>query len=207
MAVKTEENLRNLKIDIKKITEWETEIYDINCRFKNYSIDELIKATKLIFQLFIELRSKYYIKDLRDFDSYQKERFILWTQKLSTDNLVIEMRWLYAPSFIESGEYRKVVDVIKKKILEAESFLKYALKKGITNNSFLELVTSKVHSDRYKYSKERLYELKLLLGNQEIEESILLIDKIRYDVNHCKDRFDKLNELLNLIQSMGYTLN
>lgn len=197
MAVKTEENLRNLKIDVKKIAEWESEVYDINCRFKNYSIDELIKVTKLIFQLAIELRRKYFIDDLREFDDlgHDKEKLMLWSQKISVDNFFSQMRY-FAPTFINRGGHLEIFDAIKKKIIEEESFLKDALKKGITNNSFLELVTSKVHSDRYKYSKERLYELKLLLENHEIKEAILLIDKIRYDISHYGDRLLKLNKLL-----------
>jgi len=155
--VRSDEQKRNLKVDLRRIPEWEAEIKSFPTYFKHIDLAQIKSATLLINKM----RQALNIWCLGDWPSKQQEAFEKWESSLCVNDLIHMSDYSWTPEFLrldyELG--KDIVEIIRSGLKEAEKKLAEFRVKGITNSLLISLVTSKIdvkyvkaiESERDKY--------------------------------------------------------
>ena len=196
--IRYEEKLRNLKIDVKRIPEWEMNIRNIKSNCTPFSIQELGDALHLINRTIWSIHNLDLDFERKVDDSYRGSKLTEWINRLNDEKLktmLVGYNNLF-PSFIEKGEHKQIIEIIQTRE-ETETFIiKESSKHGVTENGWVEFFTSKLYLKDVEKSRRNLSVLRILKLNPEIEKSINLIEKIRFDSKKFGMEFTKIIELL-----------
>lgn len=167
----TEEQKRNLRVDIKKIDEWETELSSIDMQFKKFNLTEVANAAKLIRDVLQELLSLD-----RYFDS--DEKFQNWITKLSLTSL-IRLAEYDSPQFIREKKYLNLTKQIRLEIDDVQNQLSKIHKRGVTSSLIVTIFTDKASDFELNIATQRLNKyIKLSEKSFEIECASYLLDEI-----------------------------
>jgi 5-methylcytosine-specific restriction endonuclease McrA len=197
---RTEEQKRNLKIDINSIPKWEAEIQSARARFGRFNLAEFKSAVVLIH----EVRNKVFslptipkiFNESYEFnttkyrayklDSTQYKDLINWLDKLETKHLVNLSNRLSTPAFFRMEYYIAMnVDFIKELVEYYENNISEYKAVETTNNRFIAITTNKIHINEYnknlkylEYDRNAFATWLSTLQSQETIAAIRLIDDV-----------------------------
>lgn len=191
---RTEEEKRNLKVDLKRIPEWESQIESIRAHFKKFSLSKISSAASVIH----EIRGKLYIGNSydRERDTKKLER---WKTGLSIDSLIRISSDYSAPSFLL--EKQSIVEKIRTELVGAERQLAESRARGVTDSFLVSIFTSKVDKDTIERLQTRKdYYLALSREIPKIAEASRLLDEVHSESLRFAKDVSKIQERLWLAE-------
>ncbi len=193
----TEEQKRNLKVDVKRIPEWQEEIRSIRALFRKYDPQKVAGAATLIQ----EMQEKLHLRDV--FRSTEDERKSLeqWKQNLTTDRLAGLVADYSAPHFVRDRVDKDIVGIIRTTLQQTEQKLAEIQSKGVTNSIWGSVFTSKVDVGTLNYWKsQREQYLVYARAIPRIQEALRLLDQVRNESKQYAGRVAKIQERLDLAE-------
>lgn len=169
---RTEEEKRNLKIDLRKVPEWNKELEAIRLQFGKFNIQEVIEAATLVYSM----ASRFgLVPGLRD-----RSKLLSWKKSLTVDRIVKLKNDYSAPEFIKSGIAGDVVSEIHKQFHQTSQQLSDCQARGSTQSILISMFTSKVHEDTLRAAEEKqkfyLYNVQQI---PKLEKSLRILDDLR----------------------------
>lgn len=193
---RTEEEKRNLKVDLSRIPEWESEIESIRSRFRRFSLPKISSAASLVH----EMRKKLYIGRHSDRER-DAEALENWKRSLSIDSLIRMSDDYSAPTFLRSGVEENIIDKIRSTLEQTERQLAEYRTRGVTDSFWVSVFTSKVDSDTVKrFEQQKTDYLALSREIPRVAEAIRLLDEVRSESREFANRVSKIKERLWLAE-------
>lgn len=197
---RTEEEKRNLKIDLAEMEEWQAELKGIMDIFERFDVTEVLSAASLVQ----DTLSKLFLFHVRGASSQRRqelEKFEKWKQTVTVDRLVRLSHDHSAPEFLRSGVEVNIAEEIRGSHGRIERSLEECRAKGVTKSVWVELFTSKVHSDTIRRIEEdRAGKLKLVADIPIIEKAVILLSEVLSESRRYASRVTKLKEMLHLAE-------
>ena len=106
---RSEEEKRNLKVDLRRIPEWEAELESIRSHFRRFSLSQIVSAESLILEMRIKL-------DLVGYSVYrerEQQAFEQWKNTLTVDNLIRMSKDYSVPRYLQDGTKENMVEIIR----------------------------------------------------------------------------------------------
>lgn len=190
----TEEQLRNLKIDVKKIQQWEQELNSLLKDFEEFSpsrirgaIDVFLEADNILsFGIRYEDRDKAK-QWMKEIDLHK----LMW---IANDNA--------APKFMRDGLKFKFSDWLKEKIKKQKEYISSLERMGTSNSIIIRLATSKVDPQTLFSEQAILEKYQLYIPRvTKVDESIALINQLKEVSDRNLDKIIKVEEKLKLAKA------
>jgi 5-methylcytosine-specific restriction endonuclease McrA len=204
--VRSDEQKRNLKVDLRRIPEWEEEIESIRNCFRRFDLHLIISAASLIHEtigvLFLGYFSRYNCDQMEE-----QEKFDRWKSFLTIDCLIGLCDDYSAPQFLRYRMVEKevvygakeIVEKIQSRLEEIEVFFNKCREKGVTNNGWVSLFTSKIDvTDVQMMEREKAKYLALSCKIPRIENAFKLFAEVRSESLQYASRVAQIKELLSL---------
>lgn len=191
---KSEEEKRNLKVDPRRIPEWEAELESIRNHFRQYSLSEIASAADLIHGFFID-RSPYHDQS-EDIKSLEK-----WKNALSIDNLIWMSKDWRAPNFLRKMGDRNIAEEIQSNLKQTECTLAESKTKGVTDSIWVSVFTSRVHAEQVqRMEQQKSYYLALSQKIPRIEDALKLLAEVHSQSHKYATRMSQIQSQLLLAE-------
>ena len=166
---KTDEEKRNIKVDLKRMPEWQNEINSIKIYFSKFNIKKISDAAILIHGWREKLHiSKYYAID------DETSKLNDWIYNLSVEKLICFS--FNGPNFLKDGRPLEIIKAIRSEIRKSNEFVENSFTVGVTNSSFMSIFFNKVHvSELETVKKNKLIFVTYEKEIPKIEQAISLI--------------------------------
>jgi 5-methylcytosine-specific restriction endonuclease McrA len=188
----TEEEKRNLKIDLKKVGGWLREKEAIYVHFQKYSIDDLKTGAKVLAELREILRMVKWYDGTRELEQVNS-----FTSNLDTETLIF-FKYL-APSFFFDERNLNITELVSIEVKNRTQFLREIEIKGIADSWFISLVSNKVERNIYENAKKDLEFYKSLIRKTwQVRAFLTIVDKIKQDSEQYNDYYSNLEKKLSL---------
>ncbi len=194
---RTEEEKRNLKVDPKRIPEWEAEIESIRARFQRFNLPKISSAATLIQEMREKLHLGRYSYDR------ERERQTLdgWKKNLTVDSLIRMSTDYSAPEFLRSGVEENIVDKIRFTLEQTERQLAECRAKGVTGSFWVSVFTSKVDVDTVKrWEQQKTEYLSYSREISKIVDALRLLEEVRSESREYASRMSQIQERLWLAE-------
>jgi len=193
---RTEEEKRNLKVNLAQMPIWQAELIDIMSIFERFDLGKVLSAVSLIQ----EINDKLF--PFRGY-SFQKkedrEKLEKWKRKLTIDRLVWLSDDYSAPDFLRTGVKDNIVEEIRSSFRKTEENLNECRARGITNSFWVSMFTSKVDTDTIRSIEQTKAEKQSLLSEiPKVEEALRLLSEILSESRQHSLRVAKLKDMLSL---------
>lgn len=193
---RTEEEKRNLKVDLSRVTEWESEIESIRSRFRQFSLSRISSAASLIH----EMRKKLYIGKTLDY-KMEDQALERWKSHLTVDNLIRMSTDYSAPTFLRSGVEEDIANKIRSTLAQTERKLTEYRTRGVTDSFWVSVFTSKVDAATVRsFEQQKIEYLALLREIPSVAEAISLLDEVLSESRKFANRVSKIEERLWLAE-------
>lgn len=193
---KSEEEKRNLKVNVLRIPEWEKQIDDILKKFESYDLNKLVKSAKLLYD--IQWRFPQLCIDAYN-HSRENEAFNRWIESLSPERLIELSDDYQAPTFLRRGFKDSPLQYIEKVYIDANKRVQDIEAAGITSSSFYAFVSPKFHEKTYEAAKSYLDTYtKLLEKRNEIAEAINIFEHITQQSREVLKRYRNAQRWLDI---------
>jgi len=179
---KTEEQLRNLKVDLRRVPEWEAERKSILEQYRRFDLVQVAAALFEVEQVSFIL----YPKPAYSIREYPPPR--LRTLKLED-----------FPHLLLNLQVTEMAEEIRKRHAEATRALTEALARGVTNSTLSLMFTNKAHPDEIaarRREKEHYAQLESRLPR--LHRAALVLREIEAMQKRFADRLPHLNNRLAL---------
>jgi 5-methylcytosine-specific restriction endonuclease McrA len=188
---RTEEEKRNLKVDLKRVPEWEAEIESIRSRFRRFSLSEMSAAASLILEMELTTCSESGRQRTR-------EEFDRWKSKLSADTLIHLSK--KAPWYIRDENWvTNRTNETRSKLEETERKLAEYRSRGVSDSFWAQLFSSKVDSETVRNAEKRkTYYLAILRASRVAEPAARSLREVLSESRECSERLLKIKEVLQL---------
>lgn len=166
---KSEEAKRNIKVDLRRIPEWEAELESIRNQFRQFNFSEIVSAATLIQNVRGRLYSNY--------SNRERERKLLeqWKNTLDVDLLIYNIDDFSAPDLME----KDMVEEIRSMLKGTEEYLAKCKAKGIANGLWDSFFTSKVDArEMQRIEQQKAKYLVLSHEIPKIENALSLLAKV-----------------------------
>jgi hypothetical protein len=184
--MKTDEELRNLKVDLRRVPEWEAERESILNQFKRFDVRQLSAAYLKIQQIRGDLYPKL---------SYQRESPEASRVELTQETL------LYVGTGLHQGEAAAICTSIRERHASAKCALNESLKMGVSESSLVSLFTSKVHPEEIAWKRrdcDRYAEMEASLP--ALERALALLTEFEAVRAKYSSRLAALRDRLSLAE-------
>jgi 5-methylcytosine-specific restriction endonuclease McrA len=173
---KTDEQLRNLKVDLSRVSEWERELSRIEFEFQIFDISRIINASKLLGDMHEEFRWSVSTLD-RDEGRKMLEK---WITGLNYKKLARMADDYLSPSYIRDRTSIDFEKEIQGYLAQSQAVLKKASEKGLTSSFFVSFLTSKVDNDEFERHRQQYQKYTDLTKKlPSLKSAIYLIDQVR----------------------------
>ncbi|MEK7761486.1 MAG: HNH endonuclease [Nitrospirota bacterium] len=191
---RTEEEKRNLKVDLRRIPEWEAELESIRDHFRRFNLSQIVSAASLV----LEMRRNLAMR--RDFslEEYNQPKFERWKNTLTVDRLIRLTRDYSVPDFFLPDNVT-IVGKIRSVLYERERDLASCKTHGVTDSYWVSVFTSKLHVDQMKLAEERTAQA--LAWSREIpriEDALRLLSEVHSESLKFADRMSQIEKCLSL---------
>lgn len=185
---KTDEELRNLKVDLSRVAEWEAEHKTITDQFRRFDLQQMAAA---LYEL-DQVRHLFYPEN--PYSLCQRHAPTL--QTLTPEQL---------PFLPVDPDVNALVAEIESSYAKAQREFCATLAKGVTNSSLALMFTSKVHPDAVAWKrqeKDRLAQLHSRLP--AVERAATVLRELKSFQRQYSSRLAHIRDRLNLAsQKMG----
>lgn len=194
---RSEEEKRNLKVDLRRIPEWEAELESIRSHFRRFSLSQIVSAASLILEMRIKL-------DLVGYSVYrerEQQAFEQWKNTLTVDNLIRMSKDYSGPRYLQDGTKENMVEIIRSTLKQTEDHLTECKAKGVTDSYWVSMFTSKVDARVVRNCEER--KAKYLALSREIpriEDALRLLTEVRSESRKFANRVSQIEEGLSLAE-------
>ena len=203
---KSEEEKRNLKVDPRRIPEWEAELESIRNHFRRFSLSEIVSAATLIQKM----RERFHLDGYSDREREQKA-FERWKNTLTVDELIRMSNDYSAPSwlrerkgnvpgyFTSRGRDENMVEGIRSVLKVTNDYLAESKVKGVTNSFWVSVFTSKVRVEEVRRMEQQKAEyLALSHGIPKIEDALRLLAEVHSESIKYATRAAQIKERLSI---------
>jgi hypothetical protein len=165
----SEEQKRNLKVDLRRIPEWEEELESIRNHFRRFDLKQVRSAGWLINRRCKDL----HLYGIRSMYHREYERKIeRWKYSLPIDDLCS-----FAQSFVGFG--KEIKKSIQSYLRHTENRLAGFREKGLTNSFWVSLFTSKGDAETLRREEQTKTEyLALSQEIPEVEKAVKLLEEV-----------------------------
>lgn len=189
---RTDEEKRNLKVDVTRIPEWKSEIESIRNRFNRFSLSQISSAACYVQ----EIHNKLYPSDSVNWERNAKP-LDCWKSSLSVDSLMQMGEDSSLPSFLRYGIQERIVGKIRSTLKQTEQQLSEYRIKGATDSFWVSVFTSKVDTGTVRSTEQRKTEyLDLSREIPRVAEAIRILEEVRSESREYASRISKIRERL-----------
>jgi hypothetical protein len=168
----SDEQLRNLKVDVKKIASWESEINALKEEFGIFTPNDVANAIDTILEADynIGLGIRY----------EEQARAKEWKMAIDSEKIIWSSMDYKAPSFVREGLYVNVLEKLNSSIKYHTDMISEMEKKGTSDSFLVRIATNKVNPESLKNSKSALIECRKHLTKVfNYAAAIQLINRMR----------------------------
>jgi len=185
----SEEQKRNLKVDLRRIPEWEEELESIRNHFRRFDLKQVRSAGWLINRMCKDL----HLYGTRSMYHREYERKIeRWKYSLPIDDLCS-----FAQSFVGFG--KEIKKSIQSYLRHTENRLAGFREKGLTNSFWVSLFTSKVDAETLRREEQTKAEyLALSQEIPEVEKAVKLLEEVTAETCGYSSRILQIKERLSI---------
>lgn len=187
----TDEQLRNLKVDVKKIPQWEEELKSLMADFEEISPIKIQSAINVL------LEAEDAVGFGIGYEDRNKAR--QWMEKIDSHKLLWLTNDYAAPSFLRNGLNFNFTDWLNNKIKDQQIYISSLEKSGTSGSFLVRLATNKVDPQRLSGAKSLLTNYKSFAPKSNaVINAISLVNRIKeLSENHFK-KVVKIEERLKL---------
>ena len=187
----TDEQLRNLKVDVKKIPEWEEELKSLMADFEEISPIKIQSAINVLLEAEDVVRFGIEYEDLK------KAR--KWMEKIDSHKLLWLTNDYAAPVFLRHGFSFNFTDWLNNKIKDQQMYISSLEKSGTSDSFLVRLATNKVVPQRLSDAKSLLADYKSFAPKSTVvSNAILLVNRIKELSDSNSKKAAKIEERLRL---------
>lgn len=190
----SDEEKRNLKVDLRRIPQWEKEIDSIKEHFNGLDTSSIIDAAQLICEA--RKQSSYYM--FID-DIWKLEKAIQQLRSIPSGSCIIDTDFIHLVR-LHVSHYNniKIAEHVTNKLKEITFKLNNMNKNGTTSSFILSLVTSKAHINNYNnMENEKLIYENIYKKIPQINAAVSCIDAFIKESDRYMSRYYKLKATLN----------
>lgn len=189
---RSDEERRNLKVDVRRIPEWTAELEGIRSKFRSLGMDRIYAAALLVLRVRETLYGGLGM-------GAERQKLEKWKKNLSPDNL-IRLRYDFsAPDFVSSGPSEDLVEAIQITMKRTQEALLDYQRRGVTDSFWVSLFTSKVRPDSVQLMSEQELKCQALLKEiPNIKSALGLLAQVRAMSEESLPKVLKLEKHLSL---------
>ena len=169
---RTEEQLRNLKVDVRRVAEWKNELQEIEQAFGSFSFERYADAVRVVALIDPRVIRRDSLLDRQSPDEIEK-----WLARHKEMGLARLADTYSAPRFVT--DMPNYEDVISKKLLDVNRDLAEARARGVTNSFMVSMLTSKVSQSQVTtYENNKAEYLRLAIEIPKARPAISLLKAV-----------------------------